>query len=164
MLAGVDQTLTNTEVKPRQKNHTYPCINQRRKPDKVPPDAPIRRYRYYKQKSTASGPEIEDLDHDHVCENVPRSEDSGMKQIESRITGLVKWVLSQGAYCCKLEGVSDLTGTPATAQVTMRCSYHSTYSFDVNYAIQGRELKEEDDSVILRQIAFGIVQNISKSS
>jgi hypothetical protein len=81
-----------------------------------------------------------------------------MTKIEDRMSTLAARVKSECAYCCNLESVRDIATKPGTALVTMRCRHHNTYRFEVYYG--GNDQPEErDDSVLMRRIARGIVDN-----
>lgn len=46
-----------------------------------------------------------------------------------------------------------------TVLITMHCRNHNTYSFEVRYDAGHNEPGERDDSVLMRRIAHGIVDN-----
>ena len=83
-----------------------------------------------------------------------------MNSIETRIAELVTGVLAEGAYCCKLESVSEGAEKPATVLVTMSCQHHNTYSFEVHY---GGPMTEPEETVLMRRIACEIVRHISQA-
>jgi hypothetical protein len=56
----------------------------------------------------------------------------------------------------------DLAEKPGTVRVTMRCVYHGSYSFEIEYADFSTKLQEQEDLNLMRQISSGIVQNIRK--
>lgn len=86
-----------------------------------------------------------------------------MNQIETRIAKLVKVVRAEGAYCCRLNGVMDLAEKPTTVRITMRCVYHGSYTFEVEYTDFSTKTQEQEDLNLMRQISSGISQNIRKS-
>ena len=85
-----------------------------------------------------------------------------MNQIETRIAELVNWVRVDGAYCCRLQSVRDMVEKPATVLVMMRCQYQDA-SFEVHYGSARGEAPEEDDAILKRRIALGIVKIFART-